>query len=172
MTSTGAATSAAYVIPRRPAVPRGADGLHAAGAGSRVLPHRPRRARRDARRHRLDVPVAGTHHRTGDRPQRVTVRSGIGSAQLVADGGGVGVAQLVEDLQRVLPRLPGRVGGAARVVQVADVRDGLRFAVAVASLAEQGDRALVARDRLVVPAEMVPGVPDAVPGPRLAVPVV
>ena len=56
------------------AVRQRATRLLAPVAGSRVLRHRARRARRLSRDHRLHLPGAGPDHRAGNRPQRVAGR--------------------------------------------------------------------------------------------------
>jgi hypothetical protein len=63
---------------------------------------------------------------------------------------GVGVVEVVEDGQGLLPGLVVGVGVAAGVVGVAEVDEGGGFVVPVAEVAEQADGVLVAGDGLDV----------------------
>lgn len=86
-----------------------------------------------------------------------------------ADLVGVGVVQLGEDGECVLPGLAGSVALTGGVVGVAQVRQRLGLEIAVAEIPAQRECVLVARDGLPVVAEVVVDVTEAVPGVRLAV---
>src|SRR5437016_2994473 len=75
---------------------------------------------------------------------------------------GVGVVELVEDVQRLLPGDPGGVRVARGVVGVAEIDERLGLPVAVAEVTPQRQGPLVADDRLVVVTELVVGVAEAV----------
>lgn len=84
--------------------------------------------------------------------------------ELGADLGGVGVLQVVEDSQRLLPGLAGLGRLARGVVGVADVDERVRFIVRGAGIAVHTERALVAGGGLGEVAQVVLGVSQAVPG--------
>ena len=76
---------------------------------------------------------------------------------------GVGMVEVVEDGQGLLPGLAGGPGVAAGVVGVAEVGEGVSFVVAVAEVPDQSEGVLVAGDGLGVVPEVVVGVAEAVP---------
>ena len=84
---------------------------------------------------------------------------------------GLRVVEHVEDDVGGLPGVEGRLLVPGCELDVAEPGQRGGLAVPVALAAEESGRAVVALDRLVVLAELVVGVPDAVPGRRLAVPV-
>src|ERR1700685_3931631 len=86
--------------------------------------------------------------------------------ELGADLLRVGMMQVVEDVQGLLPRLPGLLSPAAGVVCVAKVGDRDGFLVAVADFPVEAQCLLVAVGRLAQPPEGMLGVTDAVPRVR------
>jgi hypothetical protein len=86
-----------------------------------------------------------------------------------AEGVGVGVVQVVEDGQGLLPCLTGCFGRAGRVVGVAEVGEGHGFPIPAAEVAVQVDGVVVAGNGLGVVAEVLMGVAEAVPGTGLPV---
>jgi hypothetical protein len=70
--------------------------------------------------------------------------------KLVPDLVGIGILQVVEGGQGLPPGVAGGRLVTGRVPGVAEVRENLRLRVAVAYLAEQGNRPLVAGDGLAV----------------------
>src|SRR3954454_3455972 len=80
---------------------------------------------------------------------------GRGRGEFGADGVGVGVVEIVEDCQGLLVGVAGGGGVAGGAVGVAELREGDRFLVAHAKVAEQGEGLLVAGDGLGVLAEVV-----------------
>ena len=99
------------------------------------------------------------------RPLRGRVRGGVvvGAGELGADLAGVGVPQVVEDGQRLLPGLPGLRQLAGGVARVAEVGEGVRFIEADTGFPEKAERALVAGGGFGEVAQVVLGVPQAVP---------
>jgi hypothetical protein len=98
------------------------------------------------------------------------VRGGVAvcAGELGADLAGVGVLQVLEDGQRLLPGLPGLGQLAGGVAGVAEVGQDVRFIEKVAGFPEEAERALVAGGGFGEVAQMVLGVPQAVPpGGRL-----
>ena len=85
------------------------------------------------------------------------------AGELGADLAGVGVLQVLEDGQRLLPGLPGLRQLAGSVAGVAEVGEGVRFVEAVAGFPVQAERALVAGGGFGEVAQMVLGVSQAVP---------
>jgi hypothetical protein len=77
------------------------------------------------------------------------------------------VVQLLEDIQRLLPGDSCGVRSAGDLLRIGKVGEDLRFQEDVPRASGQGEPEQVAFARLVVPAEMVLGEPDAVPGPGL-----
>jgi hypothetical protein len=86
------------------------------------------------------------------------------SLELRADTVSVGVADFVEDIERLLPGLPGPIEVARAVVGVTDLAEDDRDAVAVAEVAADGESLFVAVGGFSVVAEVVVGVAEAVPG--------
>src|SRR6202161_3990834 len=86
--------------------------------------------------------------------------------ELGADLLRVGMMQIVEDVQGLLPRLPGLLSPAAGVVGVAEVGDRDGFLVAVSDFPVKAECLPVAVGRLVQPPEVMLGVTDAVPRVR------
>jgi hypothetical protein len=72
------------------------------------------------------------------------------------------VGEVVEDRQRPLPVGAGVIGVARRRVRLADAGEQRGFPVAVAEVAEQGQRVAVPVERQVVVAEAVVDVAEAV----------
>src|SRR5215470_870242 len=89
------------------------------------------------------------------------------AGELGADLAGVGVLDVLEDGQRLLPGLPGLGQLAGDVAGVAEVGEGIRFEVAVAGFPGNAEGALVAGGGFGEVAQMVLGVPHAVPGMSL-----
>ena len=81
-----------------------------------------------------------------------------------ADGVGVGVVDVGENGQGLLPGIPGRSVVAGGVVGIAEAGEAVGFVVAVADVVVQADGVLVAGDGLGVVGEVVVGVGEAVPG--------
>lgn len=81
------------------------------------------------------------------------------------------VAQVVQDVQGLLPGLAGSKRLTASIVAVAKMDEGLDLIKAVALLSGEGKGLLVADDGLGVRPEVVASVAHAVPGIRLTVPV-
>ena len=77
---------------------------------------------------------------------------------------GVRVVEAVEDGQRLLPGVAGRLMVSRGVLTVAEFGEGVGLVMAVAELAVQGQGPLEAGDRLQVAAEAVQCIADA--GPR------
>ena len=71
--------------------------------------------------------------------------------------------QILEDSQRLLPGLPGLGQLAKTLTGVPEPSEGLCFLEAVADFAVQAERALVAGGSLGEVAQMVLGIPQAVP---------
>ena len=94
---------------------------------------------------------------------------GIQLPQLAANLAGVGVAQVVEDGQGLLPGLAGGVVLPGGVLGVAEVGESAGLADPVAEFGQQFNGVTVAADRLCVLAEVMVSVTEAVPGGRLAV---
>src|SRR5215470_15760424 len=82
---------------------------------------------------------------------------------------GVGVVEVVEDGEGLVPGVVGGVVVAGGAVGVADADEGGGFVVAVAEVAAQGECVVVAGEGLGVVAEVVVGVAEAVPGVGLPV---
>ena len=80
---------------------------------------------------------------------------------------GVGVFEVGEDGQGLLPRMAGGGGVAGGVVGVAEAAEDFGFVVAVAEVSEHLDGVLVGSDGLDMLAEVLACVADAVPGGRL-----
>ena len=80
---------------------------------------------------------------------------------------GVGMAEFVEYVDRLFPDFTGGIVVADGVEGIAEAAEGVGFAVPVADVPAQVDGALVAGGRLLVLAEVVVGVAEAVPGWRL-----
>src|SRR6266545_4681075 len=87
--------------------------------------------------------------------------------ELAAHRRGVGVVQLGEDGQRLLPRVAGSAGLLGAVVAVAEVVEDHPLVEPVTDVADHLQGVPVGVDRLRVPAEGVVGVADTVPGGRL-----
>jgi len=87
-------------------------------------------------------------------------------AELGADLLRVGMMQVVEDVQGLLPRLPGLLSPAAGVAGVAKVGDRDGFLVAVTDFPVEAECLPIAVGRLVQPPEVMFGVTDAVPRVR------
>ena len=85
------------------------------------------------------------------------------------DSGGVWVMEALEDGQRLLPGVAGRLVVSCGVLAVAEFGEGVGLVVAVAELAVQGQGLLVAGDGVRVAAKAVQGVADAGPGGGLTV---
>ena len=81
---------------------------------------------------------------------------------------GIGVVQLVEDRQCLLPCDAGGVAVAGGLMGVAEPGERVTFVVAFTEFADQRDGVLVAGDGLVVVAEVVVGVAEAVQSAGLA----
>src|SRR5215469_3098855 len=102
------------------------------------------------------------------------VRGGVAgcAGELGADLVGVGVLQVFEDGEGLLPGLPGLGRLAGGVAGVAEVGEGLCFVEAVAGSPVQTEGTLVAGGGFVEVAQMVLGVSQAVPdislGPAVA----
>src|SRR6202034_3278727 len=86
--------------------------------------------------------------------------------ELGADLLRVGMMQVVEDVQGLLPLLPGLPSTAASVICVAKVGDRDGFLVAGADFPVEAECVPVAVGRLVQPPEVMLGVTDAVPRVR------
>src|ERR1700690_2079301 len=95
----------------------------------------------------------------GRVPRDVVVCAG----ELRADLVGVGVLEVFEDGERLPPGLPSLRQGAGSVARVAEVGEGVRFIEAVAGFPVDAERALVAGGGFGEVAQMVLGVPQAVP---------
>src|SRR5579872_5620369 len=80
------------------------------------------------------------------------------------------MAQFFEEVQRLSPGLVGRFQLVCRMVSVAEMGEGIGLVIAVAEIAIAVEGVPVSDGGGVVAAVMA-GVPDAVPGGRLAVPV-
>ena len=79
------------------------------------------------------------------------------AAELGPDLAGVGALQIVEDVQGLLPGLPGSGPVPGRVAGVAEMVECLGLAVALAELAEDTEGAVVAGCRFVMLPEVVVG---------------
>ena len=77
--------------------------------------------------------------------------------------GGVVIAQVLEDQERLLPDLPGLREMAGRLAGLAEVGEGFRLGEAVAGFPVQAERALIAGGGVAEVAQMVLRVPQAVP---------
>src|SRR5262245_24899733 len=123
-----------------------------------------------------DIPGQGTDCRIRAPAPRILLHAGppvaSGEIELGLDLFGMGMAQLIEDDQRLLPDSSRRGGIARRVVRVAETDERLGLLVAVAHGAPPLEGLLVAGDRLGVMAEVVMGVAEAAPGIGVAGPVV
>ena len=86
-----------------------------------------------------------------------------------ADLGGVGVLEIVEDGQGLLPGLPGLQQLASGTANIAEVGEGIGFSPAVADGLEDAQGALIASSRLAEVAGMEFGVAQAVPDVALQV---
>src|ERR1700722_3731305 len=75
-----------------------------------------------------------------------------------------GVPELVEDVQRLLPGIPGLSRVAAGIVGVTEVGEDLSFVGAVGEFAEQAERLPVAGEGFAVLPEVVIGIAEAVQG--------
>ena len=89
--------------------------------------------------------------------------------QLAVDLGGVGMPELLEDDVRSPPGIAGGVAIAGGILAVPKVGQCFGFVEAVAEIAPQLERALVAFQRLLEVPQVVVNVTDAVPGRGLAV---
>jgi hypothetical protein len=87
--------------------------------------------------------------------------------ELDADLVGVGVVELLEDGQGLLPRGAGWVRVAGGVVGVTDVGEHLGFGAAIAEFPTEVEGVLVAGDGLRVVAKAVMGLAEDVPRGRL-----
>src|SRR6266566_10174129 len=94
---------------------------------------------------------------------------GVYAGEFCADLGGVGVLEIVEDAEGLLPGLPGLQQLADGAADVAEVGEGVGFPPAVADGPEDAQRALIAGGRLAEVAGMVFGVAEAVPDVALQV---
>jgi hypothetical protein len=86
------------------------------------------------------------------------------AGELGADLASVGVLQVFEDGEGLLPGLPGLGQLAGGVAGVAEAGEGARFAGAVAGFPGDAERALVTGGGFGEVAQVVLGVPQAVPG--------
>src|SRR5215813_3935414 len=93
----------------------------------------------------------------------VGMGGGVEGGEFGADLLGVGVVELVEDGQGLLPGVAGGLGVAGGVVGVAEVGEEFGFVVAVAEAPDQVKGVLVADEGLGVVAKVVVGVAEAVP---------
>jgi hypothetical protein len=87
--------------------------------------------------------------------------------ELGADRVGVGMLQVLEDGQCLLPGLSGLGQLAGGVAGVAEVGEGARFLETVAGFPVKAERALVAGGGFGEVAQVVLGVPQAVPDTSL-----
>ena len=81
------------------------------------------------------------------------------------------MAQFFEEVQRLSPGLVGRFQLVCRMVSVAEMGEGIGLVIAVAEIAIAVEGVPVSDGGGGVVAAVMAGVPDAVPGGRLAVPV-
>src|SRR5206468_1920292 len=88
--------------------------------------------------------------------------------QSCACQGGLGVVQLLEDGQRLLPGVPGGALTAGDLLGVGEVGEDLCLQERIPGVPGQGQGTPVALAGLIMTAEMVLSEPDAVPGPCLA----
>src|SRR6266480_1994269 len=80
-----------------------------------------------------------------------------------ADLGGLGVAEVAEGVERMLPGAASRIDVAGGVMGVAEGGERVGFAEAAVELAVQLDRGVVARDGPGMATKMIKRVPKAVP---------
>jgi hypothetical protein len=95
---------------------------------------------------------------------RVRGDVGVCAGELGADQAGVGVLQALEDGECLLPGRRGPRQLAGGVMAVAKMDQRVRLVEAVAGFPEEADRVLVAGGGFGEVAQMVLGVPQAVPG--------
>jgi hypothetical protein len=79
----------------------------------------------------------------------------------------VGVADLVEDAQRLRPGPAGRLGVACAVLDVAETGEAVSFVEPVGEVPVEADRLLVAPDGPLLMTEVMVNEAEAVPGGRL-----
>ena len=77
--------------------------------------------------------------------------------------------EALEDGQRLLPGIAGRLMVSAGVLAIAELGEGIGLVVAVAELGVQGQGSLMAADGVWVAAKVVQGISDAGPGGGLTV---
>src|SRR5215472_12456272 len=96
---------------------------------------------------------------------RGRVRGGVVvcAGELGADPVSVGVLDVLEDGERLLPGLPGLRQIVGGLMGVAEAGEGVRFIEAVAGFPEEAEGALVAGGGFGEVAQMVLGVPQTVP---------
>src|SRR5262249_20618177 len=87
--------------------------------------------------------------------------------ELGADPGGLGVVEVVQDGERILPCNAGLIRVPGGDLGVADVAEGLGLAPAIPDLLVQAEGTPIAGNRLGLVGEMVVGVAQAVPGRSL-----
>jgi len=112
-------------------------------------------------------PRASSDVRIAVAPSPGERRDFVCDGELGANLPSVGMVQLVEDLQRLLPRLPGLGWLPGNFAGVAEAGEGFCFVEAVACFTEEAERVLVAGGGFSETAHAVLGVAQAVPDTSL-----